>query len=56
MIMKDSEMYILETNTLPGLTRNSLLPKAFCAAGGTYSGLLDEMINSALAKRSTVVA
>lgn len=53
MIYKDDILYVLETNTLPGLTPNSLLPKAFIAAGGTYSGLLDVLIGSALRKKAT---
>lgn len=52
MIYKDDTLYVLETNTLPGLTRNSLLPKAFRAAGGSYPELLDKLIRSALAKKS----
>lgn len=53
MIYKDDKLYVLETNTLPGLTDNSLLPKAFKAAGGTYPGLLDKLIQSALSKKPT---
>jgi D-alanine-D-alanine ligase len=47
MILKDEVFYVLEVNTLPGLTANSLLPKSFKAAGGTYSELLDVLIRSA---------
>ncbi|MFP4163185.1 MAG: D-alanine--D-alanine ligase [Chitinispirillaceae bacterium] len=50
MIYSDSKLYVLETNTLPGLTTTSLLPKAFKAAGGNYSGLLDVLITSARGK------
>jgi D-alanine-D-alanine ligase len=52
MIYADDTLYVLETNTLPGLTPNSLLPKACGAAGGTYAGLIDIMIRTALAKKS----
>ena len=52
MIYQNDTLYVLETNTLPGLTPNSLLPKAFKAAGGSYSGLLDNLIESAMRKRS----
>jgi len=48
MIMADGLFYVLETNTLPGLTSTSLIPKAFKAAGGTYSGLIDLLIRQAL--------
>ncbi|MDG5817003.1 D-alanine--D-alanine ligase [Chitinispirillales bacterium ANBcel5] len=53
MIYADSKLYVLETNTLPGMTSNSLLPKAYKAAGGTYNKLLDIMIQSALSKGDT---
>jgi D-alanine-D-alanine ligase len=49
MILKDDKLYILETNTLPGLTRNSLLPKSYRAAGGTYEQLVDLLIDTAVA-------
>lgn len=47
MIYTGDTLYVLETNTLPGLTPQSLLPKAFQAVGGTYSGLLDILIAAA---------
>lgn len=50
MILKNGNgtIYILETNTLPGLTKNSLLPKAAQTAGLTFSHLLDKIIESSL--------
>jgi D-alanine-D-alanine ligase len=50
MIFKDDIFYVLEVNTLPGLTANSLLPKSFIADGGAYSGLLDVLIESACSR------
>jgi D-alanine-D-alanine ligase len=47
---KDGKLYALELNSLPGLTANSLLPKCFRAAGGTYPGLIDILVQSALKK------
>jgi len=41
-------VYILEVNTLPGLTKESLLPKAARAAGIEFSELLDIIIKNAL--------
>lgn len=41
-------VYVLETNTLPGLTSASLLPKAAQVAGLTFSQLLDRIITSSL--------
>ncbi len=42
-------VYALEVNTLPGLTSESLFPKAMAAVGCSYSGFLDHLINLALA-------
>ncbi len=44
----NNDIYVLETNTLPGLTKNSLLPKAAQAAGLTFGKLLDKVIESSL--------
>lgn len=44
MIIKDSQPYVLEINTIPGLTPASLLPKAAKAMGLSYSQLLDKII------------
>ena len=50
MILKQGNgtMYVLETNTLPGLTNNSLFPKAAQIVGLTFSQLLDKIIESSL--------
>jgi len=47
-VIKDNNPVILEMNTIPGLTPNSLLPKEAKAAGMEYSKLLDKMIELAL--------
>lgn len=44
MILSDEEIYVLETNTIPGMTPTSLLPQAAAAAGISFSGLLDRLI------------
>jgi len=41
-------IYILETNTLPGLTSESLLPKSLVAIGCTLPDFLDHLIKLAL--------
>lgn len=41
-------IYVLETNTLPGLTEESLMPKALHAVGGKLHHLLDHLIKLAL--------
>lgn len=50
MILKNGNgtIYVLETNTLPGLTKNSLLPQAAQVAGLNFSQLLDHIIISSL--------
>jgi len=47
-IVKKNQPVILEVNTIPGLTPNSLLPKEALAAGISYSELLDRMIELGL--------
>lgn len=47
-VVKDEHPVILEMNTIPGLTPNSLLPKEAKAAGMEYPKLLDKMIELAL--------
>lgn len=45
----DGNLYILEVNTIPGMTKVSLLPKAAEAMGISFCGLLDRIIDAALA-------
>jgi D-alanine--D-alanine ligase len=42
-------IYILETNSQPGLTEHSLMPKAFSASGIPVSHFLDHVLSLALA-------
>jgi D-alanine-D-alanine ligase len=44
MILKDQDIYVLETNTIPGMTATSLLPLAAEKAGIPFSKLLDRLI------------
>ena len=50
MILKNGNgtIYVLETNTLPGLTLGSLFPQAAQSAGLTFSQLLDTIIARSL--------
>ena len=50
MIVSNDEVYILETNTIPGMTATSLYPQAAAAAGISFSELLDRLIELALEK------
>jgi D-alanine-D-alanine ligase len=47
IVRADGEPFLLETNTLPGLTPASLLPKAAEAAGYTYPQLLQRILATA---------
>ncbi len=48
MILDDNgHLHILEVNTLPGLTRTSLIPQAAKKAGIDFSQLLDIIVNNA---------
>jgi len=47
MIIKGKKIFILETNTIPGMTKTSLLPQASAHAGIPFSKLLNILIESA---------
>ncbi|WP_409178953.1 D-alanine--D-alanine ligase [Brevibacillus fortis] len=51
MILCQDKPYVLEVNTLPGMTANSLFPKSAAAAGMTFTQLLDRIIASSLHER-----
>jgi D-alanine-D-alanine ligase len=50
MIIRDEEVYVLEINTLPGMTKNSLFPKSAKEYGLNFSQLLDKIIQYSLIK------
>jgi D-alanine-D-alanine ligase len=50
MIIKDGEIYVLETNTIPGMTATSLFPQAAKAYGLEFPQLLDRLIELAMEK------
>lgn len=56
MIVADEELYVLETNTIPGMTPTSLLPQAAAEAGLPFGALLDRLIALALEKPSRLMA
>jgi len=53
MILADGEIYVLETNTIPGMTPTSLLPQAAGVAGISFSQLLDQLIELSLEDNKT---
>jgi D-alanine-D-alanine ligase len=44
MIVRDEQVYVLEVNTLPGMTSHSLMPKAAALYGWDYTRLVEEII------------
>lgn len=48
MIVRDGEVFVLETNTIPGMTATSLFPQAARAMGIDFPQLLDRLIELAL--------
>lgn len=44
-------IFILETNTLPGLAQESLMPKALKAVGASISHFLDHIVQLAISKK-----
>jgi len=48
MIFADQTFYVLETNTIPGMTATSLLPQAAAKGGYPFGKLLDRLIDLAL--------
>ncbi len=47
IILKDDKPYILEVNTIPGMTETSLLPKAAQAAGYNFGALCKWIVSDA---------
>ncbi|MBU1870296.1 MAG: D-alanine--D-alanine ligase [Candidatus Omnitrophica bacterium] len=56
IILKDEEPYILEVNTIPGLTSTSLLPKAAKIEGITFEELCLKLIDLAYEKTKNKAA
>jgi len=48
MIVSGDDIYVLETNTIPGMTPTSLLPQGAAAAGLDFAALLDRLLELAL--------
>ncbi|MFC1585024.1 D-alanine--D-alanine ligase [Fibrobacterota bacterium] len=49
-MVKDNQLYVLETNSLPGFTDASILPQEAQAAGLNYTDLLTKIIEESLRK------
>jgi D-alanine-D-alanine ligase len=55
MLSESGQFYVLEVNTIPGMTANSLLPKAAKAAGLEMEALCLQLVDMALARRGELV-
>ncbi len=53
MIVTAAGPVVLEVNTIPGLTKTSLLPQAAQHVGMTFAALLDRLLDYALARAAT---
>ncbi len=54
MMLQDGELYFLETNTIPGMTEQSLCPKEALAMGHTFGWLVERLIELAKAKTGSL--
>jgi len=57
MILAGDELFLLETNTIPGMTATSLFPQAANVAGYSFGALLDRLVELSLevhAKRKSL--
>jgi len=50
MLREDGELFVLEANSVPGLTETSLLPQAADAAGIGFDALVERILAIALAR------
>jgi D-alanine-D-alanine ligase len=53
MIVSKNKIYVLEINTIPGMTETSLYPQAAKAIGITFPKLLDKIIQTAIIQKLT---
>jgi len=51
IVSEQGEVFVIETNTIPGMTPTSLLPQAAQAVGYSFSQLLDLLIGLALEQK-----
>lgn len=54
VIVRDDEIFVIESNTLPGMTETSIFPQQAVAAGMTFVELIDQIIATALARQKKV--
>jgi D-alanine-D-alanine ligase len=52
MMVQDGSLYVLETNTIPGMTATSLMPQAAAAHGLLFPQFLERLVALGLEDRS----
>lgn len=52
IVTEDEEIFLLEVNTLPGMTPTSLFPDGARAVGISFPELMDQLVASAIARHS----
>ena len=52
LILSREGLFVLEVNTIPGMTPTSLLPQAAEAVGIAFPELLDRLVNAALKRKN----
>jgi D-alanine-D-alanine ligase len=52
MLSEDGELYVLEANSIPGMTETSLLPQAADAAGISFDELVQLILDASIARVS----
>jgi D-alanine-D-alanine ligase len=55
ILLRNQELYVLEVNTLPGMTNTSLIPQEARAAGILYPELLDIIVANALEDKKKAI-
>lgn len=52
MILVEDKIFVLETNTIPGMTETSLLPLSAKVAGLSFKDLIEKLLRLALESSS----
>ncbi|MBU1343221.1 MAG: D-alanine--D-alanine ligase [Proteobacteria bacterium] len=52
LILSNTDVWVLETNTIPGMTATSLFPQSAQVAGYSFTQLLDQLIQLAIKEHS----